>query len=153
MSEIDLLPQFVTDNGQGSNQAPDQTPEQESPTSQRNLDMEAIAHRRQLERDQDQIEAQEAKERQKREAAQRIEAAEREEAEREEAERARWGSHTEAVERLEKEHPKIMKDPAHRERVENKIDGAVALFIGMSRAYSEEGQETSVYEERGVFVL
>ena len=40
-----------------------------------------------------------------------------------------------------------------KERAENKIDGPAALFNAMSRAYSEEAQKTSVYEERGVMVL
>jgi phage terminase large subunit-like protein len=41
----------------------------------------------------------------------------------------------------------------NKERAENKIDGAIALIMGLGRAMTGEGSTESVYEEREVFVL
>jgi phage terminase large subunit-like protein len=42
---------------------------------------------------------------------------------------------------------------ACKERAENKIDGAVALIMGLGRAYASEGPGDSIYEEREIIIL
>ena len=52
----------------------------------------------------------------------------------------------------------IRKDPAgnikpDKEKSEEKIDGIVAMIMGIGRAMVREGSGTSIYEEQGIFVV